>query len=213
MRKTTLPRAALWVVLGAACFTVSQVLLRIPLLNLIQGTTDYQLCAMLNPIVTILLIGLSAGIFEEGFRFLIKLFLMKPARCGMLQPILFGLGHGVTEACIILIPLFLAGYTVGMLGLAIVERALTIVLHVSLTILVWNGFQLDKKLRMLAAAILLHGLVDTVFPILQRYGLAAVTIELIYGAVVLLTLGFMVYSRKFYIKGGPSDEKPVPSAS
>lgn len=209
MKKTTLMRAAFWLLLGAACFLISQPLLRLPLLNLIQSTTDYNLFAMLHPFITILCIGFSAGVFEEGLRFAFKLFLMKPAQCRMIQPILFGLGHGITEACIILIPLFLTGYTIDMLGLAITERALTIVLHVGLTVLVWNGFQTRQKVRYLIAAITVHGLVDTVFPILQRAGLSAIYIELIYGIFVLLMVAYIVFSKKFYFTGGSSDEKPV----
>ena len=62
--------------LGAICFIVSQPLLRIPILNHLQSTTDFMLFYTLNPLFLGILIAFSAGIFEEGFRFIFKSFLL-----------------------------------------------------------------------------------------------------------------------------------------
>ncbi len=56
--------------LGIAGFTVSQLLLRLPLLNLIQGTIVYQTLGVLLPTLTLFLVCLSAGLFEEPARYL-----------------------------------------------------------------------------------------------------------------------------------------------
>ena len=94
----------LWFFLGAVCFIISQPLLRLPILQYLQSSVDFELAYTLNPLVIGVLIALSAGVFEEGFRFVFKRFLLKPDKCSFSQPIIFGLGHGVAEALIILLP-------------------------------------------------------------------------------------------------------------
>ncbi len=185
-----------WFLLGAACFFVSQPLLRMPLLNLIQSTADYELFYILHPLATIACVGFSAGLFEEGFRFLFKSLLLRPAKSGMLQPILFGLGHGITEACILILPALAQGTPWNALWLGIVERILSVILHVGLTILVWNGFQTGKKFLYLAAAILVHGLVNTVLPVALQSGLSPPGVELAYGGMVAVMGVYMAYSKK-----------------
>lgn len=134
----------LWFFLGSACYIVSQPLLRLPLLRYIQNTTDFILAYALNPLLIGILIAFSAGVFEEGFRFLFKLFLVKPGNCAFSQPVIFGLGHGIAEALTILLPA-LSLAPVSQLGLASLERFLAIILHVNLTVVVWNGFQKKTK--------------------------------------------------------------------
>jgi len=58
----------------------------------------------MNPVLIGVLIALTAGIFEETFRYLFKLFFLKPDKCEISQPIIFGLGHGISEVCMILLP-------------------------------------------------------------------------------------------------------------
>ena len=45
-----------------------------------------------------ILIVLSAGVFEEGFRFLFKKFLQRPDKSPYSQPLVFCVGHALCEA-------------------------------------------------------------------------------------------------------------------
>lgn len=197
----------LWFLLGAACFSVSQPLLRIPLLGLLGGSVWFTMFGTQHPVAAVMMIGLSAGVFEEGFRFLCKRFLLRPARCTMVQPLLFGLGHGGIEAGLVLVPLFSQGYALGDLQLALVERVLAVLLHLSLTVIVWNGFQTGYRLRYLAAAIILHGVVDTALPLLVQYGMPVVFVELIFAGMVLCAGAYAVLSRRLYLQGGTKNEE------
>ena len=195
-----------WFGLGAACFLISQPLLRLPLLGLWAQTSSYTLFSVVYPTAFFILLSFSAGLFEEGFRFLFKKFLLRPAQCPMIQPVLFGLGHGTAEAVMVLLPLILSGYSLGDLWLGVVERTLAIVLHIALTILVWNGFQTGWRIRFLLAAIAVHGLVNSVVSLLVTGGLATVQAELVFGVMVLVMALYAFHSRKLYI-GGNRDEK------
>lgn len=189
----------LWFFLGSACYIVSQPLLRLPLLRYIQNTTDFILAYALNPLLIGILIAFSAGVFEEGFRFLFKLFLVKPGNCAFSQPVIFGLGHGIAEALTILLPA-LSLAPVSQLGLASLERFLAIILHVNLTVVVWNGFQKKQRILYLLAAILIHGVVDSLIPVLLTL---PNSIIFIYGAVAaidVILIGYSYYSRKYYVQ-------------
>ena len=124
-----LSKRVLWFFLGAACFIISQPLLRLPILQKLQQSTDFTLAYALNPILIGILIAFSAGLFEEGFRFLFKQFLLKPIACPFAQPVIFGLGHGIAEAVYILGPAFQL-IPPAQLELAVLERILAIILHV-----------------------------------------------------------------------------------
>ncbi len=185
--------------LGGLCFIVSQVLLRIPILNYLQGTSRFTLFYTVNPLLTGILIAFSAGIFEEGFRYIFKRNLLKPVKTDILEPILFGLGHGLIEALIVLLPA-LGIYALSDLRLAILERILAIILHIGLSVIVWNGFQLNKRIKYLILAILIHGLTNSLIPILSGFDNFIVLIE---GSLVLIDIILIAYiyrSRKLYLE-------------
>lgn len=185
--------------LGAICFIVSQPLIRIPILNYLQATTKFILFYRLNPLLVGILIAFSAGIFEEGFRFIFRSFLAKPVKLGIAEPIIFGLGHGLAEALILLLPV---AFTVpfSSLYIAILERFLAIILHIGLTVIIWNGFQLNKKYKYLGLAILLHGLVNSLIPI---FSLTKYWIILIESSLAIVDIFIIIYiykSKKHYFK-------------
>lgn len=189
----------LWFILGSACFIVSQPLLRLPILEYVQNSTGFMLTYSLNPLMIGILIALSAGVFEESFRFLFKQFLIKPSKCIFSQPIIFGLGHGIAEALIILVPA-LSLVPISQLGLATLERVLAIILHVNLTIIVWNGFQKNQRVLYLLIAVVIHGFVDSLIPVLSRFSNPIILIE---GALAVIDILLIVYcynSRKYYSK-------------
>ena len=174
----------IWCLLGAVCFIVSQPLLRLPILQYLQSSTDFMLAYTLNPMLFGILIALSAGVFEESFRFLFKQFLLKPHKCAFSQPIIFGLGHGVAEAIMVLLPA-LSIVPVSQLGLAFFERVMAIILHINLTILVWNGFQRNRRFIYLLIAIGIHGFVNSLIPILSQFQNSILFIE---GALVVINI-------------------------
>lgn len=207
IERTPITKYFFWFVLGGLCFTISQPLIRIPILNWVQSTAGFTMFAILNPLLTGLLIGLSAGVAEEFFRFIFKQFLLKPARTSIVQPVIFGLGHGLVEAAMVLGSAIIAGYSLMDMSWGIVERVIAISMHVSFTIVVWNGFQTDKRAAYLLLAILLHGLVDGSLPFFSYLNLSIPTIE---GILAIMALGLVIYafySRKFYIKGGKQIEE------
>jgi len=189
----------LWFLAGSACFIISQPLLRMPILQQLQNSTEFLLAYQLNPLTIGILIALSAGIFEESFRFLFKQFLIKPVKCAFRQPIIFGLGHGIAEALIILLPA-LSYVPISQLGLAVFERILAIILHVGLTTIVWNGFQKNRRILYLFIAIVLHVFVNSLIPLLSSFPNSILLIE---GALAVIDVFMIIYSynsRKLYIK-------------
>ncbi|MDO9533848.1 MAG: YhfC family glutamic-type intramembrane protease [Bacillota bacterium] len=87
------------VLVGALVFVVSQVLLRIPLLNYLSTMAWYQQLAG-NLILIALFLSVTAGLFEETGRFLgFKYFLKR--HLSWKNGIAFGIGHGGIEAILL----------------------------------------------------------------------------------------------------------------
>ncbi|WP_313466793.1 YhfC family glutamic-type intramembrane protease [Carnobacterium sp.] len=185
--------------LGSLSFIVSQPMLRFSLLDYLNHNTTFILYYGLNPLLVGILIAFSAGIFEESFRFIFKKFLLRPSKTIMAQPILFGLGHGLAEMVLILGP-YITEVPFSSLTIAIIERILSVILHIGLTIIVWNGFQLNNKLKYLGIAILVHGMIDSLIPILNLTKNGLILME---SSLVIIALFMVVYSyrsRKYYLK-------------
>lgn len=86
-------------VVGAAVFVISQIVIRIPLLNALTGTSWHQQNSS-SLIYLLVVYALSAGIFEEtgrliGFRFFRKNHL------DWKNAVAFGIGHGGIEAALL----------------------------------------------------------------------------------------------------------------
>ncbi len=84
------------VLVGALTFFVSQIVLRIPLLQLLQSQSFYAVIGK-NIWLSSLFLSLTAGIFEEVGRFLSFKFLLKN-KLQFKNGIAFGIGHGGIEA-------------------------------------------------------------------------------------------------------------------
>lgn len=90
-----------------------------------------------------------------------------------------------------------------------VERVLVISMHVSFTIVVWNGFQRNKRAAYLILAILLHGAVDGAIPF---YRYLNFSIPMIEGILVIMALGLdlcSIKSKKYYVKRGEPLKRKV----
>jgi uncharacterized membrane protein YhfC len=204
-RPITFWQPILWFALGAGCFFVSQILLRIPLLTQMQQSTSIIafLTANQNWVLPVsILIVLSAGLFEEGFRFLFKQFLLRPDKSPYAQPLVFGVGHALCEAAYLLLPL-IPVYPLSALWPAIIERLMTLFIHIGLTFIVWNGFQTGKKWLHLLIAIIVHGLVNAIIPISSQFKIPGLIVPWLIVATISL-LVYSLYSRKYYRQENPS---------
>jgi uncharacterized membrane protein YhfC len=162
-----------------------------------QNSTDFMLAYSLNPLLISILIALSAGVFEESFRFLFKQFLIKRDKYNFSQPVIFGLGHGIAEALILLVPA-LSLVPISQLGLAVLERVLAIILHVNLTIIVWNGFLKNRRVLYLFIAIIIHGFVNSLIPLLSAFSNSILLIEGSLALIDLLLVFYSYNSKKLY---------------
>lgn len=195
-------RVALVFLLGIVCFLLTQVFTRVPLLTWLQKQPGFLLWFMSFPLFGSVLVAMSAGVFEESGRFAFKALALKPARTRIWEPIVFGLGHGLCEA----VWLFSSMWSIiGLLEpadfiLPVVERLLAITMHIGFSVMIWNGFQLDKRLRYLLMAILAHGLVDTLIPLAGKFGWGVLQLEGLLAGIAVLLLIYVIYSRKYYQK-------------
>ncbi|MCI7343579.1 MAG: YhfC family glutamic-type intramembrane protease [Fusobacterium necrophorum] len=171
--------------LGSLCFWVSQIKIRLPLLTtMIYKNSKFTIFEMKNPLLTGIFIAASAGLFEEGFRFLFRKFLLKNSR-NIAEAAIFGLGHSLME----IFHLFhLVGFRVVFSSISIwgiLERILATFLHIELSILLWLGFLKNKKYRILILAMLLHTFVDSIIPVAGYFRRSIWEVEFLFFAIVL----------------------------
>lgn len=76
-----------------------------------------------------------------------------------------------------------------------VERLFAIILHISLSVLVWFSVKWEGKLYLYPVAILLHFLVDAVAVLMSGLGVNLIVIELVVG---LMTAATAAYARKLW---------------
>lgn len=151
--------------LGVIGFLVSQVVLRLPLLAIIQSTAGYAAFATVQPLLATLLVCLSAGLFEETARYLLlRNYTTHFAGFNLGVPLAYGLGHGGLEAILLVgANCLIAMFTPGMVGvvtgpmdaLAGVERISAMMFHVGASIVIYQGVTRHKP-GYLVLAILLH---------------------------------------------------------
>ncbi len=94
-RKESISMKSLFV--GVLSFTITQIIIRIPLLQVLQTTAWYQNLATTNLFLTSLILAFSAGLFEETGRFLGFKWPLKN-QMEWKDGIAFGIGHGGMEA-------------------------------------------------------------------------------------------------------------------
>lgn len=182
-------RRASWLMflLGAVSFTVSQLLLRIPLLGELGGTVWFTMFAITQRTLYLFLIALSAGVFEEAGRFIALRFVNRDLLTWD-NGILFGLGHGGIEAFMLVglpyvktIADTLSGVnTTAALNIPSVyyliggiERTLAVALHIGFTMLVLYAVK-RRKLWFVMLAVALHAVVDMFAVFLQPANVAQV---------------------------------------
>lgn len=193
-------------ILGSAAFLLSQILLRIPLLQYLgESYPAYTMMSMTNPILFAIMIGLSAGLFEELARFILMTFLMKQRN--FQAGFYFGAGHGGIEAVLIVgIPVATLLFSPTMVlssemaFMGGIERFFAIVLHIGLSILVLQAI-VQKRFRYVLFAILIHTLVDTLVVIIPLFVRQEVALFLIEGALAFIASMVLLYSLWIKRKG------------
>lgn len=190
--------------LGMICFAVSQLCLRLPLLKLLSNNLWLNNFQSLYPLIYGFLLTLSAGLFEEGGRFIFRDKILKENNSKK-DAIIFGLGHGLIEVIFVIILSFnnLNLLTSSDIFLGLYERLLAVIFHIGMTVLIWLGFNRMKKYKYLILAIFLHGFFDY-FIILKN--IFEFSNLILYGSWTLLCVIILIFIFKINF-GGNRNEK------
>lgn len=189
--------------LGMLAFIGSQVLIRIPLLEYMQvHSTTYLMISATQPVLFAVIIGLSAGVFEELARFILIHFFMKQR--DWQSGFLFGAGHGGIEAVLFVgisafTMIFLSSadaYNVDFL-IGGIERFFAMLLHIGLSIFVLQGV-VQRKFLYVVLAITIHGFINALVGILPIF--VSPNISLIAAEVSLAITALAVFSYSLSIK-------------
>lgn len=189
-------------ILGVLTFIISQVILRLPLINYLnENSIHFTMLSMTRPVLFSILLAFSAGIFEEVARFIMMRLFMKERswKAGFL----FGAGHGGIEAILFVgIPVLMFTPTSplinGQFFVGGIERLFAIILHIGLSIIVLNSV-VQKKYRYLFVAIIIHGLVNSsigIVPLLFQQQLQIIIVESILIIVSMSVLIYAIYLKR-----------------
>jgi uncharacterized membrane protein YhfC len=190
------------ILFGALTFFVFQVLLRLPLIQVVLPQMPwFTIMTVTSPVLTALFYGVTAALFEEGGRYIVmRLFLKNRQRTN--DGIAFGIGHGGIEAILLVGINYLAvlfmNIDVGsgpLIMAAGAERIFTMVLHISWSVMVMRSVR-NKKLGWLLIAFGLHTVVDTGVLLIQNLGVSTFAIEAIICVFALISLGYIIYEFK-----------------
>lgn len=200
MRKNKRKNKIIIFILGIMCFFISQILLRIPILNTLNYIFSLEFLMRYGVLISILTL-ISAGLFEEGFRFIFREFILwdqSEDERGLIafenkisDAIIFGLGHGLCEAVYVIILAFVSSPNFpGLLNIFLIlfERILAVIFHIAMTIIVFRGFKIGKKYAYILFAIGLHTIFN--LPILFRQTIGLVGIYII---MLILDLSLVIY--------------------
>lgn len=152
--------------LGAATFLLFQVLTRLPVLQLILSKEPWFILMSLNqPLLYSLFLGFTAGLFEEGGRYIMMRLFMKKTLDAK-SALAFGLGHGGLEAVLLVginsaaVLFFMADMANAPLMLAGgLERLFALCLHCCWSLLIAKGVRESRPLA-LPLAVAAHTLID-----------------------------------------------------
>ena len=180
-------------ILGVIAFTLSQVCIRIPLLNLLATeSTFFALLQATQPILTVAILALSAALFEESARWVAMRFFMKQRKLS--AAIYFGFGHGGIEALLIVgLPVMLQYVLLATpisqvdFYLSTVERIGALVVHIGLSIIIFYGVQ-KRSIKYYLWAITLHTLVNFSVSIAASHvsTIVAEVVMVVFASLILL---------------------------
>ena len=192
------------VLLGAACFIVFQMLIRIPMLQiLLPKWTEFIHFQLSQPFLYLVFLSVTAGLFEEIGRYItMRLFLKAMPLSGAVA---FGVGHGGIEALLLVginlivigatKTLFIDATTSSLFFMGGVERIFAMVVHISLSIMVWRSLK-EEKPSLLFLAIILHTILNLMAGYQAQLGVNPLLIEGSIGLFAGLLLLFTIISVK-----------------
>lgn len=221
------------VLIGALAFFVSQICLRLPMLNAFATQSWYRVFAQ-NMVPFAVVVAFSAGLFEESARYVGARYLLK-GRLAYRDAIAFGLGHGFCEAVLIVglaeisnfvtvlminagtlaasMPADTYKQTVdamlavspALIFMAVWERVSTVLFHVFATVLVFRGVR-EHKVRYYFYALAAHTVTDTVTGLLPKYANAWV-VETVLFLIGLAGLFYVLKVKpRFQDDGSPEKQ-------
>lgn len=160
--------------IGAMTFVISQMILRLPLLSLLEKySTNYLFFSATKPILYAIFLGITAALFEELARYVVMLYLVKSKTWD--KGVLFGLGHGGIEA-IIFVGLPVLSVLISMpelvnnwqMFISGIERLSAIFIHIGFSVMVMQGV-VKRKFHFVAIAIIIHSIIDASIGIIPQF--------------------------------------------
>lgn len=221
------------VLIGALMFFLFQIILRIPALVYIQSQGWYQVFAIQNTMLTVIIIAFTAALFETIGRYVGLKYLLKN-KLERKNGIAYGIGHGGIEAILLvgityvinivysilintgvisstLVPQ-LINTSPSLFLAAGIERVFAILFHIAAALLVTYGIMENKKIYIFYS-FMLHFLLDGILVILQVSGVSVWGVELWVVFIGLMSLVFIIKSKNMFSlqnidedDGGSQDE-------
>lgn len=192
---------------GVAVFILFQPILRLLPMSLLQSTYPQLVPpAGLNLNYTIygFILALTAGIYEEGGRFLAFTFILKKYRSWH-DGFGFGIGHGGVEALIfvginsvaaLFINVLQPGQSPFLITVGGIERLFAMTVQIGLTLLVLYCVR-TKKYSYLLLAVGLHWLLDFV-SVMLMVSLGILTTEIFTGLFAVASLVWIIKSGRLF---------------
>ena len=189
--------------LGIVAFVISQIVLRIPLLQLLNESATFKVWAITNPLLYVLFLALTAGLFEEGARWILMRYMLREK--SFANGFTFGLGHGGIEALLLV---GLPAISTGLYRLADtqllaggVERLLAMAVHVCFSLIVIVAVR-TGKIRYVGLAVLLHGAINLV----GGYLAMSQSVLIVESALFIFTCLYILLTIRI-VKGNGKHEK------
>lgn len=195
---------------GMLVFFIFQLVIRIPIVQIVLPQTAWFAAMSGNPWLYGLFLGGTAAIAEELGRYVAVRFLLKKNR-RYVDGVAYGLGHGGIEAMLLigvnnianlvvlldgssfLAPVIAGQLSYGAIFTVIYERIFAMALQVGLSLLVFYCVR-SKKWRYLVYALVIHTIVDAAIVILPgAFGLSGFWIEAV---LFLATAGLIIWAVK-----------------
>lgn len=195
--------------IGMLVFFVFQMVIRLPIIQLVLPQTAWFIAMSRNPWLYGLFMGGTAAITEELGRYIAVRFLLKKNR-RYADGIAYGLGHGGIEAMLLIgvnnianLFIILSGssYMAALIAvqlnyatiyITLFERVLAIIVQVGLSILVFYAVR-SEQLRYLIFALVIHTMIDAAIVILPgAFGVSVYWTEAVVFLAAVILMAWMV---------------------
>jgi uncharacterized membrane protein YhfC len=219
LEEFSLDKYIMAVLVGILMFFISQEIIRIPILSIIQTTIWFRRAAILYPATVAFIVALTAALFETAGRYIGIKFMLKD-KLEWKNGIAYGIGHGGIESLLfagitaianIIYSILINAGTVkpeGNLSALVgarpdlflisgVERFFVIIFHIALSLIVLYGIMYGKK-RFILYCIGMHTLVDFIIPLISSSINNAWLTEATIALVGILSFIFILKSKKMF---------------